>query len=193
MLWEIVSSPSAIAGILSGILEGIGVPWPGALVLAAAGTKFHGWTADVLIATLFAVAYTASSALQYLIGRYCRGFIDRFLPEESSRKLDRTIKRYGQAAVLWTRPLAIGNYISIPAGMIRMHPGKFLVYTFTGIWPWAFGMTVAGSYLGVHLEEASEILIWLAGGMFAFGLATAIHKRWRRARKARESRASFSD
>ena len=170
MLWDIMTSPSGIAGIISGILEGVGVPWPGALVLAAAGTKYSGWTADVLISTLFAVSYTASSALQYLVGRFGRRFIDRFLSEDTRRKLDRSIKRYGQAAVLWTRPLAIGNYISIPAGMMRMHPGKFLLYTFTGIWPWAFGMTVAGSYLGTHLDAAADILIWLTVGMFALGL-----------------------
>lgn len=185
-------SSSALAGVISGIFEGLGVPWPGALILAAVGTKYHGWAADVLISTLFSVAYTASSALQYLLGRYGRGFVDRFLSDESRRKMDRAMKRYGQAAVLWTRPLAIGNYISIPAGMMRMHPGKFLLYTFTGIWPWAFGMLAAGSYLGAHLEAANEILIWLTVGLSALGIAMVAHKRWRKARADREERESFS-
>lgn len=109
MLAEILASKTAWAGAISGLLEGAGIPWPGGVVLTAAGVENTGLGAAVVIGTLFAIAYTASSALQYLLGRYCGELLNRCLSPVIRNRMDRAIERYGQIAVLWTRPLAMGG------------------------------------------------------------------------------------
>ncbi|HEY3369102.1 MAG TPA: VTT domain-containing protein [Symbiobacteriaceae bacterium] len=184
-----VLSKSGLAGMLSGFLEGIGVPWPGAVVLAAAGTGAGALAAAVLLGTLFALTYTAGSAAQYLIGRYCRDLLDRLLSPKTRDKLDRVIEKYGQAAVLWTRPFAIGNYVSLPAGIMRMPPGKFLVYTFLGIWPWAVGMTAAGSWISAQFQAVAAGLPLLAALLAGVGAIAGVWKLW----QSRHASSSFSD
>lgn len=170
----ILLSNSAFAGMLSGLLEGLGVPWPGAVVLTVAGTRFGALTAAIIIGTLFSLAYTVGSAVQYTFGRTCRQLLDYFLSEKTKRKLDQAIAKYGQAAVLWTRPLAVGNYISIPAGIMKMNVGKFLLYTFMGIWPWAVGMTYAGSLAGQWIDRLATVLPYAAGVVLPVALFTGV-------------------
>lgn len=182
MFFAVFFSRSALAGVISGLLEGVGIPWPGAVVLGAAGTEFSGLWAAVIIGTMFSVAYTLSSAVQYCLGRSCWHVMKRFVSAEVQDRLDDWMRKYGQAAVLWTRPLAVGNYISLPAGIMRMHVGKFLLYTFMGIWPWAFGMVLAGSVLHTYIHALSVWLPYLAGAMVVATLVSAGRSFWRRAR-----------
>jgi membrane protein DedA with SNARE-associated domain len=192
MLTSLFLSKSAAVSLLSGLLEGAGIPWPGGIVLTAAGVQYAGLPATLLFGTLFAVAYTAAAALQYLIGRCCGTLIARTLPPATRSRMDSLIRRYGQVAVLWTRPLAIGNYISIPAGMMRMHPGRFLAYTFLGIWPWAVGMAMAGSWLGNLLGVLTVTLPLLAAAVVAITLMLGAYKLWVRAHANRRA-TSFGD
>jgi len=180
MILDIILSGSGLGSMLSGVLEGVGIPWPGAVVLTAAGTKYTGVLGAAVLGTLFAVTYTTGSAIQYAFGRCCRQLLERLLSASMRVKLDRAIEKYGQAAVLWTRPLAVGNYISIPAGMMRMNPVKFLIYTFAGIWPWAFGMALAGGALGQYMSYATDALPVLAVGLVLVAVVSAVRKRWRR-------------
>lgn len=181
MLTTILFSRSTLLGTISGLLEGIGLPWPGIAVLAGAGAEFRSLAAAVAVGTLFAIAYTAASLVQYLIGRYSWPLFERFLSAQMQRQLNQTLKRYGEGAVFWTRPLAIGNYMSIPAGIMRMHPAKFILYTFLGKWIWAVGITAAGNYLGAYMEHASTIFALLAVAMVAKGLFSFLRKSWKKA------------
>ncbi|HWI51108.1 MAG TPA: VTT domain-containing protein [Symbiobacteriaceae bacterium] len=186
MILDMILSGSGLGSMLSGILEGVGIPWPGAVVLTAAGTKFTGVVGAAVLGTLFAVTYTAGSAVQYAFGRCCRQLLERLLTASMRVKLDRAIEKYGQAAVLWTRPLAVGNYISIPAGMMRMNPVKFLVYTFAGIWPWAFGMALAGGAVGQYMAYATEALPLLAVVLVLVAIFSAVRKLWRRSHETEQ-------
>jgi membrane protein DedA with SNARE-associated domain len=188
---KIILSGGGIGSLVSGALEGLGIPWPGAVVLTAAGTSFRGIQAAFVLATLFAVAYTIGSAVQYAFGRFCRHMLERLLSPAMRARLDGAIEKYGQAAVLWTRPLAVGNYISIPAGMMRMHPGKFILYTFLGIWPWAFGMTLAGGLIGKYMAVAAQAMYYLAGALIILALTAGTRKLWHSLRERRA--ASIGD
>lgn len=174
MSWiETILSRSGLASMLSGLLEGLGVPWPGAVVLTAAGTSAPDATTAVVLALCFGVVYTASSWLQYLVGRYFWRFIQRYVAPEKQERLYALMRKHGELAILWTRPLAIGNYVSLPAGVTRMHQGRFLLYTFIGIMPWALAMTFGGSLIGAYLSAATQIftiaavVLALIGGLVA--------------------------
>jgi membrane protein DedA with SNARE-associated domain len=186
MLINVIFSGSGLGSMLSGVLEGLGIPWPGAVVLTAAGTQYTGISNAAVLATLFAVTYTAGSAAQYVVGRFCRGLLDRLLSQAMRERVDQAIEKYGQAAVLWTRPLAVGNYISIPAGIMRMNPVKFVLYTFAGIWPWAFGMCVAGGVLGQYLSVLAHWFPYVAALLVMVATGAGALRLWKRNRRNAE-------
>jgi len=43
----------------------------------------------------------------------------------------------------------IRELVSIPAGIFRMRPKKFLIFTFAGSCIWSIALTFVGYYLGV--------------------------------------------
>lgn len=199
MAWtEIIWSRSGAASMLSGLMEGLGIPWPGAVVLAAGGTEALDFSSTVALALCFGVVYTGAAWVQYVVGRYFWHLLVRFVPKGQQAKLRSVMRRHGEFAVLWTRPLAIGNYVSLPAGMIRMHQGKFLAYTFLGIMPWCLAMTFGGNYLAAHLEAAGLYLTATAVILAVIGGARAIQKAARARRADRpttdeEEASTFAD
>jgi membrane protein DedA with SNARE-associated domain len=176
MIPDIIFSDGGMGSLVSGILEGIGVPWPGAIIITTAGAEFPGMLNAVILATLFAVTYTLGSAAQYAVGRFGRSLLERLLSPRIRTRLDETMAKYGQTAVLWTRPLAVGNYISIPAGMMRMNPIRFIAYTFLGIWPWAFGMAAAGSLVSEYLDYFSHVTPYVIAAMVVWTLISGGRK-----------------
>lgn len=152
---------SVVAGVVAGFMEGSGIPYPGGPLLTIIGAATPTLPAASLLATIFSAAYVASSVAQYYLGAVMGPFMERLLPQRIQERMAQLLERHGEPAVLWTRPLAVGNYISIPAGMMRMPIGRFLLYTFVGIWPWAFLMTIAGTYLGAYLKPLAPLLEWL--------------------------------
>jgi membrane protein DedA with SNARE-associated domain len=148
--------------------------------MAAAGSQHVGIVGALVLGTVFSITYTAGSAVQYVFGRFCRHLLERLLSDAIRAKLDWAIEKYGQFAVLWTRPLAVGNYISIPAGMMRMNPIKFTIYTFIGIWPWAVGMSFAGGAVGRYVALATEGLPIMAAVLVFLAVMWACYKLWRR-------------
>lgn len=173
---DLLLSRSGLLSVLSGIFEGLGVPWPGAVLLAAAGTASADAVATALLALAFTLTYTGAAWLQYLAGRYLWRFLERWIPQAQQNALFAFMQKHGELAVLWTRPLAVGNYISVPAGIVRMHQGKFLLYSFLGILPWALGITYGGSYVGARLSAATQILTWAAVVMGLIGSLVAIRR-----------------
>ncbi|HEY8346026.1 MAG TPA: VTT domain-containing protein [Symbiobacteriaceae bacterium] len=175
-----------LAGLVAGLMEGSGIPFPGGLLLTAAGATTPTLPAASLLATTFSAAYVAGAAAQYYVGAAFGPWVKRLLPPRMRRRTMQILKRYGEVAVLWTRPLVVGNYISIPAGMIRMPMARFVLYTFVGIWPWAFAMALAGTYLGTLLTQLSRWLphAGLAGTVVA--LLAGLRWLWLRLRDVRD-------
>jgi membrane protein DedA with SNARE-associated domain len=178
-------TPAQVAAVLiAGTLEGIGVPWPGVVIVAAAGASAGGdWTAVSALALLFSVGYCGGALGQYLAGRLLGPVALGWLPEARRLKLSAMAERHGLGAVLWTRPLAIGNYVSLPAGIMRMPVWRFLLCTLIGIWPWAMAISYLGGLFGgqmapvkAFLADWSLPLVILAGGLAAMAVL------WRRGR-----------
>ncbi|NLN28237.1 MAG: DedA family protein [Firmicutes bacterium] len=66
---------------------------------------------------------------------------------------------YGTVTVFLCRMVPImRSVISIPAGLVRMPMGRFVVYTFLGSAVWNTALVVAGAILGASWRE---ILRWL--------------------------------
>ncbi|MDF2628043.1 MAG: associated Golgi protein [Symbiobacteriaceae bacterium] len=165
----------AAAVMVSAVIEGLGVPWPAELLLTTTGAQYEGFLAAIVIGGAFAIAYTAGATVQYLIGRFFAHLLDRWVEPRTLAKLDRVFAKHGQFAVLWMRPVpALGNLLSIPAGMMRMHIGKFVLYTLLGIWPWAVATTYLGTLAGGVLGPYVRLLPYMAGGIVVITLASGI-------------------
>lgn len=70
-------------------------------------------------------------------------------PEKLS-KADKWFEKYGDKSVLFGRLVpGIRELVSIPAGIFRMNPKKFLIFSFIGSCSWSTLLTALGYYLGV--------------------------------------------
>lgn len=141
---------------LGGLLEGFGIPWPGGWILAGVAAGMRGSAAAVAGAVgLYTAGYWMGAVLQYFVGWKIGPLAISWLPAHYRTKLERLTTQYGSAAVLWLRPLAVGNYVSLSAGMVRMPLSRFTLYTLLGIGPWATGLGLAGALFGDHVHALS--------------------------------------
>ena len=105
------------------------------------------------------------SAVAYWAGQYGgRPFVERFgkyflIRHKDLDKADIWFKKHGEAAIFFSRLMpVIRTFISFPAGISKMHFGRFIVYTFLGSLPWCLGLAWVGKALGPKGEDAWEVL-----------------------------------
>ena len=171
--------------LIAGGMEGTGVPWPGAVIVAGAGvTAEGGWLSLGLLAAGFSLSYCLGALAQYAVGRLVGEAALLWLPAAQAASLQRFMERFGLKAVLWTRPLAIGNYMSLPAGVMRMPLARFLTYTFLGTWPWAFGMVLIGRFAGSQFDAfTAQIQPYLLPAVVALAAPALLAFGWRMLRR----------
>jgi membrane protein DedA with SNARE-associated domain len=173
-MWALLSEimQPATALLVAGLVEGTGLPWPGIVVMASAGMAAgEDWRAVALLTLVFCTAYTLGSLIQYAVGRSLGPAALGWLAPGQRARLEGLISRYGTGAVCWARPLAIGNYVSIPAGMVKMNLVRFVLYTFLGAIPWAGTTLFGGWLLGDAFSMVQEqVARWMMPG---FGLVAA--------------------
>lgn len=138
------------------MVESANIPLPSEVILPFGGYLVSTGRLDfwgvVLAGT---VGGTVGSVLSYALGawggrplvlRYGRyvGLSGRVLDAS-----DRWFNRYGEATVFFTRLMpVIRTFISLPAGISRMHFRRFVIYTFLGSFPWSLGLVYVGYLLG---------------------------------------------
>lgn len=71
-----------------------------------------------------------------------------FASEKELDKVEAWFERYGDRAVMIGRVIpVVRDFISLPAGYVRMSLFRFIVYTIVGSFPWIFGATLVGYLL----------------------------------------------
>ncbi len=102
-----------------------------------------------------AIGCVWGSLVGYWLGRYGgRPLVEKYgkyvlIHRRDLDLADKWFKRYGDAAVFIGRLLpVVRTFISFPAGMSKMHLGRFIVYTFLGSLPWCLALAYAGKVLG---------------------------------------------
>jgi len=180
-------------------IENVFPPIPSELVMPLAGFfagegkfTFAGvWIAGTL-------GSVAGAMVLYYIGAWANTTILRFMIDKygrwlgiSNNHLDRALGvfgRYGEVIVFVGRLIpVIRSIISVPAGMHRMHMGKFLAYTTLGSAIWTGVLAYAGVILGQNWSQVLGVLktyqnvtlVAIAGG-FALLLAVMLMRRLRR-------------
>lgn len=96
------------------------------------------------------LGYKGGRPLLVKYGRYI-GFSVKHL-EMSEKWFD----KYGEATVFFTRLMPIiRTFISLPAGIAKMHFGKFFIYSLLGSIPWSFLLVYIGLKLGQNWKAIS--------------------------------------
>lgn len=150
------------------VAESACIPIPSELIMTFAGAVAAGAVAGahlslagVIIAGL--AGNVIGSYIAWLVGRYgglpaLRRWGGRVWIRE--RELERAtawFDRYGARAVLVARVLpVVRTFISLPAGIARMAPVRFGIYTTIGCVPWTVALAWAGYAVGANWQEISN-------------------------------------
>jgi membrane protein DedA with SNARE-associated domain len=114
----------------------------------------------------------------------------------SERDFDRALelfRRYDRPVVFWARLVpGVRSLISVPAGVVRMPLGRFLLFTTLGTLLWNALLAYAGMLLGqnwplvLSFVDHYELALWLLAG----GAAAAWSVRWLVRKRERKGQGS---
>ena len=151
-------------------IESACIPLPSEVVMPLAGwmlikERGLGVSYNLMAGFYGALGCTIGSLIAYWVGaRGGRPLLERYgkyvliTPHDLDRA-DRWFQRYGELTIFFSRLLpVVRTFISFPAGVARMHLGKFVIYTFVGSFPWCLGLAFGGYQLGEHWEQIREVM-----------------------------------
>lgn len=149
------------------LLESTVVPVPSEFVVAPAAYHAAAGNLDVFLVVLFAtIGADIGASINYFVAYYLgRPIIYRFanskwgkmclLNQQKVEHSEKYFSDHGVVATLTGRLLpGIRHLISIPAGLSKMHYGKFLLYTTVGAGCWHAILAGLGWYLHTIVPEA---------------------------------------
>lgn len=145
--------------VLMGI-ESAAIPLPSEIILPYAGSQVPEHFSLFGVALAGAVGCVLGSVLTYELGYYGgRPLIERYgryvlLSPREMALAERWVQRYGAASTFFSRLLPfVRTYISIPAGILKVPRGKFILYTFLGSFLWSWLLAYLGMRLGPHWQD----------------------------------------
>ena len=189
---DILATPVAGLGVL---VEGIGVPFPGAVSLfgAAAWAAARHQSVSVVVLVGF-LATTAGADLGYYLGfKGGRPFVERFghafhIRPEHIAVSELLFARHGDKAILAARFVpGLRTWGSMLAGMARMPFWRFQLLSAAGGLAWAAVACVAGYVVGGNLPQLEAMFrgFGIGGAVFLMMLAILLVVALRRASRLR--------
>ncbi|HEX2183922.1 MAG TPA: DedA family protein [Chloroflexota bacterium] len=177
------------------VLESALIPVPSEVTMVFGGFLASRGRLDFFwVGLLGTLANVVGSWIAYWIGlRGGRPLVERwgryiFLRPHELDRAEAWFERHGDAAVFVGRLLpVVRTFISLPAGVARMHFGRFTLFTFLGCLPWTFALAWAGLVLGDNWET---VLRYGEPISIAIGVASAALVLWWLLRRRRRARAA---
>lgn len=166
-------------------IESACIPLPSEIIMPFSGFLVHERIFDLHLASLSgALGCAVGSAIAYYAGlRGGRPFLERYgryvlIRKRDIDRADQWFDSYGEPIVFVSRLLpVVRTFISFPAGVARMHFGRFIAYSFLGSVPWCYFLAYVGKVLGAnwasirrYFHGADIVIIVLLGVAFAFWL-----------------------
>ena len=147
-------------------LESSFFPFPSEVVMVPAGYLAYKGEMNLILAILFGIAGSVAGALfnYALASKFGRVFLLKygkylFIKEETLEKLEDFFDKHGHISTFNGRLIpGIRQYISLPAGLAKMHVGKFAFYTALGAGIWVIILTILGYFLGQNEDLIHEYL-----------------------------------
>lgn len=137
-------------------IESACIPLPSEIIMPFAGYLVHTGSMNIHMASLSgALGCAFGSIVAYYAGAYGgRPFVEKYGKYVLIRKRDMDRADYwfrtkGELTVFVSRLLpVVRTFISFPAGVSRMHFGRFVLYSFVGSLPWCYFLAYVGMVLG---------------------------------------------
>ncbi len=166
-LLDLVNSLGPVGVGLAILAETVIPPIPSEAVLGLAGVLINDGEMEVVPVILFATLGSLLGAtFFYYVGRALgprrsHAFLDR-LPLVETADVDKTFEwfeRHGRSAVFFGRMVPIvRSFISVPAGVVRMPIGQFLLFTAGGSLIWNSVLIGLGVAAGDFVQENLQYL-----------------------------------
>ncbi len=170
-------------------LESTVLPVPSEAVLIPAGyLAYQGKMSFTLIVLASTLGSLAGATLNYVFALWVgRPFLERwgryfFVRQELLHKTDAFFLRHGAVSTFTGRLIpGIRHLISLPAGLTRMHYGKFAFYTCLGAGIWSLILTAMGWYIGGNEELIARYLKQITIGLvLVIGAGIALYWWWQK-------------
>ncbi len=170
-------------------LESTVLPVPSEAVLIPAGYLAHqGKMSFELIVLASTFGSLAGATLNYVFALWVgRPFLERwgryfFVRPELLHRTDAFFLRHGAISTFTGRLIpGIRHLISLPAGLTRMHYGKFAFYTCLGAGIWSIILTAMGWYIGGNEDLIRQYLKQITVGLILLiGAGIALYWWWQR-------------
>jgi membrane protein DedA with SNARE-associated domain len=191
-LLDLVNSLGPVGVGMAILAETVIPPIPSEAVLGLAGVLIRSGEMNVVPVVLFATLGSLLGAIFfYFLGmalgpRRSHAFLDR-LPLVETEDVDRTFawfEKHGRSAVFFGRMVPIvRSFVSVPAGVVRMPFGQFLLYTAGGSLIWnsiLIGLGVAaGDFIQNNLkyfDYAVVVAVVVAVGWMVYRRVTQIYR-----------------
>ena len=195
---QFISSYGYLAIFILMLAESACIPVPSELTMLFAGALSAGAVAGAHLSLVPAIAAgvagnVAGSYLAWGIGAYGgRAAWHRWgryilLRDDDIDRAERWFGRHGGKAVFFGRLLpVVRTFISLPAGLARMRPVRFGVYTVLGCIPWTAALAFTGYLVGKNwgnvvsaLHGPSYALAGLCGLLVIFVIVILLRRRRR--------------
>ena len=145
------------AGVIAMMaIESACIPLPSEIIMPFSGYLVFTGRFNLHLAALSgALGCAIGSVIAYYAGAYGgRPFIEKYgryilIRKGDMDRADRLFQKHGEHVVFISRLLpVIRTFISFPAGVSRMHFGRFVAYSFIGSVPWCYFLAYVGKVLG---------------------------------------------
>jgi membrane protein DedA with SNARE-associated domain len=142
-------------------IESACIPLPSEIIMPFAGfLVFKGEMVLWMVAVAGALGCVVGSIPAYYLGMYGgRPLVEKYgkwvlISHKDLKWADHAFEKHGDIIIFIGRLLpAVRTFIAFPAGMARMHMGKFILYTFVGSLIWCYLLAFAGFKMGEHWES----------------------------------------
>ncbi|SFO33401.1 membrane protein DedA, SNARE-associated domain [Geodermatophilus obscurus] len=198
-LLQLVETLGPVGVGFSILLETVIPPIPSEAVLGLAGVLIRSGEMDIVPVILFATLGSILGAIFfYYVGRALgprrsHAFLDR-LPLVETADVDRTFawfERHGRSAVFFGRMVPIvRSFISVPAGVVKMPLGQFVLYSAAGSLIWNSLLVTLGVAAGDFIQDNLKYFDYLVAGVVVLGVGYLVHKRMKDVRHHRRRRTT---
>ena len=185
-LLDLVDKLGAVGVGVSILLETIIPPIPSEAVLGLAGVLINDGRMSIVPVILFATLGSILGAIFfYYIGlalgpRRSHAFLDR-LPLVETEDVDKTFgwfERHGRSAVFLGRMVPIvRSFISVPAGVVRMPFGQFLLFTAAGSLIWNTVLVSLGVAAGDFIEKNLHYLDYVVVAVVVLAVVWFVYRK----------------
>lgn len=167
-------------------LESSFIPFPSEVVMIPAGFLAHQGEMNFFIAILCGILGSLSGALlnYYLALYFGRELLIKwgkyfFFDEKTMVKMENFFAKHGHISTFSGRLIpVVRQYISLPAGLGKMHLPLFCFYTSLGAGIWVIILTTLGYFLGQNeaiLKEYLHLITFTLVVLVCIGIAIYIY------------------